>query len=77
MQFLTTTEKEESTVSVPMQHATYETLYQIGEKFEEFQKDKSKTLVVACTHSTNETNKVDITSKSMNNTNFIINFYLI
>ena len=51
-------------VSVPMQHATYETLHQMGVMFEEFQKDKTKTIVVACTHSKDEANKVDITSKS-------------
>lgn len=51
---------------MPVEHATYETLHQLGENFEEFKKDKTKTLVVACKHS-KENNQVEITSESTQN----------
>ena len=50
------------TVSVPMQHATYEALHKMGENFQEFMEDKKKTLLLECKHNKEE-NKVDITSK--------------
>lgn len=62
-EFTYTTEPEEvqSNMSVPLQHAPYETVYQLGKHFEVFKKDKGKKLLIECAHT--DEDKVEITSK--------------
>ena len=48
-------------MSVPLHHAPYETVYQLGRHFEDFKKDKEKRLLIECKHA--DEDKVEITSK--------------
>lgn len=59
----TDTEEVQSEANVFIQHATFETLHQIGKHFEQFKKDRRKSLSIECRHSINEENKVNIQSK--------------
>lgn len=53
-------QQQEKIFSVPVSDLPYETLYQLAKNLEQLKKDKTKTLVVTCSHSKDG---VDIQSK--------------
>lgn len=58
-------EEPQSGLNASLQHATFETLYQIGKNFETFKNDKTKKIIVECEHSKEKENTVNIKSKCM------------
>lgn len=56
-------EETRSEVSVPLQHATYEAIHQLGKNFEELKQDMGKKLVIEVEHSKHQDKKVSIKSK--------------